>query len=141
MTAEIVNNMVPCERFYNHLIEQAAQRFSLTKIELDVLLFLHNNPPYDTARDICVRRMIAKSYVSKAVELLRQKRLLALTPDGADRRVTHLRILPAAQEAVQAGLDAQAQFQAQLWKDIPDAQRKIFQDTLMQIRSNVQEGL
>ena len=71
--------------------------------ELNVLLFLANNPDYDTARDAAVLRGLSKSQISQAVELLAAEGLLARTPDGNDRRVVHLSItetgLPLAREA------------------------------------------
>ena len=58
--------------------------------EMDVVLFLTNNPGCDTARDVTELRGLAKSQVSAAVELLVKRGLLSRTPDGVDRRVVHL---------------------------------------------------
>ena len=43
-------------KLYQQSVEPVCTRFSLTRMELDVLLFLANNPDFDTARDIVVRR-------------------------------------------------------------------------------------
>ena len=63
--------------------------------EIHVLLFLVNNPAYDTARDITELRGLSKSQVSQAVELLAAEGFLQRTPDESDRRVVHLSITPA----------------------------------------------
>lgn len=60
--------------------------------EVHVLLFLANNPNYDTARDITVLRGISKSQVSQAVDLLAAEGFLTRTPDQTDRRIIHLAI-------------------------------------------------
>lgn len=80
------------EAFYNRQFAPLLERSGLSMREVRVLLFLANNPDYDTARDITVLRGISKSQVSQAVELLAAEGLLARTPDPADRRVVHLSI-------------------------------------------------
>ena len=51
-----------CDRQFQPLLEE----MDLTMREVHVLLFLANNPDYDTARDITVLRGISKSQVSQA---------------------------------------------------------------------------
>ena len=59
------------KKFYTSQFESAAVRHGLNQLEIDILLFLHNNPDCRTASDICRYRGLAKSNVSKAVEHLR----------------------------------------------------------------------
>ena len=79
-----------CDRQFQPLLE----RMDLTMREVHVLLFLANNPDYDTARDITVLRGISKSQVSQAVDLLSAEGFLIRTPDARDRRIVHLSISP-----------------------------------------------
>ena len=58
------------KKFYAKQFIPLIQKSRLSMRELDVLLFLANNPDYDTARDIAEFRSLAKSQVSQAVELL-----------------------------------------------------------------------
>ena len=66
----------------------AAQMRSLCKetgvaqTAMDILLFLHNNPGYDTARDICTYRQLKPALVSLYIENLVQLGFLARTPRG-----------------------------------------------------------
>lgn len=80
------------EAFYTRQFSPLLARSGLTMREVHVLLFLANNPDYDTARDVTILRGISKSQVSQAVELLTAEGLLRRTPDAADRRVVHLAI-------------------------------------------------
>lgn len=82
------------EKFYTHQFSDFLDRTGLSIREAHVLLFLANNPDYDTARDITVLRGISKSQVSQAVELLAAEGFLLRMPDAADRRVVHLTISP-----------------------------------------------
>ena len=65
------------KKYYTVQFEGAAAAYGLNQLEIDILLFLHNNPELCTASDICRYRVLAKSNVSAAVE-----RLLAFTADG-----------------------------------------------------------
>ena len=55
------------ERFYERQFVPLLERTGLTMREIHVLLFLANNPGYDTARDVAEYRGLAKSQVSQAV--------------------------------------------------------------------------
>lgn len=85
------------ERFYEHRFTPLLERTGLSMREVHVLLFLANNPGYDTARDVAEYRGLAKSQVSQAVDLLAARGLLRRTPDGGDRRVVHLTLTEAGQ--------------------------------------------
>lgn len=65
------------KKYYAAQFEAASAAYGLNQLEIDILLFLHNNPECHTAGDICRYRGLAKSNVSAAVE-----RLLAFTADG-----------------------------------------------------------
>ena len=80
------------QKFYARQFLPVAERAHLTMREIHVLLFLANNPGYDTARDIAVLRGLSKSQVSQAVDLLAAEGFLQRTPDPRDRRVVHLAI-------------------------------------------------
>lgn len=82
-------------KFYAYQFAPLLKRTGLTMREVHVLLFLANNPEYDTARDVTLCRGMSKSQVSQAVELLWADGLLQRTPDETDRRIVHLSITPA----------------------------------------------
>lgn len=81
-------------KYCDHQFQSILERMGITMREVHVLLFLANNPEYDTARDITVLRGISKSQVSQAVDLLSAEGFLLRTPDAEDRRVVHLSISP-----------------------------------------------
>ena len=80
------------KRLYEKQFEGVCQRYQINQNEADILVFLANNPGFDTARDIVEMRMIVKSYVSTSVENLIKKGLLVRIPDENDRRVIHLHL-------------------------------------------------
>lgn len=82
-------------KFYTHQFSPFLDRTGLSMREVHVLLFLVNNPAYDTARDVTEFRGLSKSQVSQAVELLTAEGFLRRTPDPQDRRIVHLSITEA----------------------------------------------
>ncbi|WP_152333690.1 MarR family transcriptional regulator, partial [Clostridium sp. ATCC 29733] len=57
-------------RGYNRALGGMAEEWGLSRAEVDVLLFLQNNPGCNTAREVVELRGMAKSGVSKAVDAL-----------------------------------------------------------------------
>lgn len=83
-------------KYFSHRFASLLNRTSLSMREVHVLLFLANNPEYDTARDITILRGLSKSQVSQAVDLLAAEGLVERTPDRTDRRVVHLSLTTEA---------------------------------------------
>ena len=91
-TTEILVSASMFGKLYSKMIMEVADKYSMNKVEVDILLFLNNNPKYDTAKDIVELRGIAKSYVSKSVDKLVAKNFLSIHADKEDRRVIHLKV-------------------------------------------------
>ena len=94
----------------------AAQMRSLCKetgvaqTAMDILLFLHNNPDCNTARDMVHLRGLAKSNVSTALDSLRTRGLVESRPEENNRRVNRLFLLPAAAPLIEGLSQRQGQF-------------------------------
>ena len=56
--------------YYAQCVKPVCEAHGLTRMEFDILLFLANNPVYDTAADIVRIRMLTKSHVSGALKRL-----------------------------------------------------------------------
>jgi len=100
------------------------------------LLFLANNPDYDTARDVTELRGLSKSQVSQAVELLVSRGLLLRTPDETDRRVIHLTITPEGLPLVQECQSIQSACGRQLLAGLTPEQEKLLHTLLETVLRN-----
>lgn len=89
-------------RYYTQLFLPLAAQYGLSQLEMDVLLFLHNNPGCNTARDIVELRGFAKSNVSTAIETLRAREYLTVAPDARSRRVHRLHLTPDGRPVAEA---------------------------------------
>ena len=97
----------------------AAAECGIGKPEADVLLFLANNPGYDTAADAAAYRGFSKAYVSKAVERLTAAGLVTAATDPNDRRFQRLKVTEAAAAKLKILHGMQARYLHKLCEGIP----------------------
>lgn len=99
---------------FEHLVEEAADRWQLAAPEMRILLFLDRNPELDTARDVAIQCGMSKASVSGNVLKLATRGLLTVDVDLKDRRFQHLTITelaaPILQDARKIFLQADAVF-------------------------------
>ena len=96
------------EEAYAAVLKPLCAELSMPQSALDILLFLANNPGYDTARDICFYRHMKPGIVSFHIDRLVGEGYLARKSDEKDRRVTHLAVTEAAEPVVARGRALQA---------------------------------
>lgn len=125
------------KRFYAQQFEPLTARFALTQLEIDILLFLHNNPSCNTARDICTMRGFAKSNVSTALESLRQKGCLTVCPDPENRRLRTLHLCAGAQPMLQALAACQRRALDTLLAGFSPAERDFLAEAFRRMDENV----
>ena len=93
MKSEIVNNKNSLflifswkiKKVYEKMFYQVSEELELTQNEIDVLLFLHNNAPLNTASDIARYRAMSKSMISKSVDSLYKRGYLSYDIDELDK--------------------------------------------------------
>ena len=95
---------------YSKCIEEICVKHKITRMELDILLFLANNPRYDTATEIVEIRYLSKSQVSASVKLLEKRGFLRKEYAEDNRKTAHLKICEKAMNIVEDGKQAQEKF-------------------------------
>ena len=122
MSSNFLDSVQHAKRAYSKFQEPVCKKWNLTQKELDILLFLYNNPTYDRAVDIVNLRGITKSHVSISVRSLEDKAFLLCAAHPTDRRTVRLELTEAGRQvAAQARQVQEAFFQA-LYNGIdPDA--------------------
>ena len=124
---------------YNKHLGEVSDSYGLNRMEINVLLFLYNNPGYDTASDIVELRSFPKSNVSKAVDALTGRGYLEGITDKEGRRIIHLRICPPALEAVKAARERQEDFLRFIYRGITKEEKKVVDHVLSVISHNLKE--
>ncbi len=128
-------------KLYDLMMKPIAGRYGLTAMELSILLFLANNPEYDTATDIVEIRHLTKSHVSTSVRSLEEQSYLKKEHRNGDHRTTRLVLLPPAQEIINAGRQVQTDFMSILTGNFLEDEIRELETFLNRMNDNVCRAL
>lgn len=138
---DILYNIAQTAKLYELKMKPVMIKYHLLKIEIDVLMFLHNNPHFDRASDIVKMRGIAKSHVSKAIDLLYKKGLIDVIQDKKDKRINHLIVLNEAHPIIKDGTECQKEFYNVFFKNMSIKDIEQLKIYFSQMNKNVKEEL
>ena len=102
------------QSLYEKSVMPVCKTYGLTYMEFTVLMFLQNNPKYDTAAQLVKIRRLSKSHVSVSVKGLQEKGLVKGVYYPGNQKTLHLQLTKKAAPVVEAGLAAQKAFGASL---------------------------
>ena len=96
--------------YYELLSGEVCDRYGLTQMEYDILMFLHNNPQYNTAAEIVKIRKSTKSHVSTSLKNLESKGLVERIQSKDNKKRIEIALLDQAEIIIEAGLNTQKEF-------------------------------
>ena len=102
------------QSLYEKSVMPVCKTYGLTYMEFTVLMFLQNNPKYDTAAQLVKIRRLSKSHVSVSVKGLQEKGLVNGVYYPGNQKTLHLQLTKKAEPVVEAGIRAQREFGAML---------------------------
>ena len=123
---------------YAYALHPLCEKNGLAQTALDILLFLHNNPGRDTAKDICTYRHLKPALVSLYVENLVQSGYLVRETDAHDRRKCRLKLTAQAIPVAQDGVAYQDQFTKELFQGLSAEELAAWQRGLSVFQSNIE---
>lgn len=128
-------------RAYNAMCKPLCKELELSQTAFDILMFLGNNPNYNTAGEIVEIRRIKANLVSVNVErLVREGYLLRKQVEG-DRRKTGLICTDKAKPIIERGRKLQKAFTERMFLNMDDDLRKAFSEATYIIEKNLNEIL
>lgn len=110
MLSDFWDTLIQSRRLYDRMLMPLCEAHNINRMELDILLFLANNPKMDTASDIIRCRNFTKSHVSASVKHLVELGLLEQSYQAGNRKNIHLALCQAAGPVVSKGQGFQRQF-------------------------------
>ena len=102
------------KELYRLVFEPYGEMYHLTETEMEILLFLRDDSVYNTARDICMMRGIAKSNVSNGIRMLERKGYVSIRIDEENRKIHRLSLTEKSRPIA-----------AELWQIYEDCQERI----------------
>ncbi len=125
------------ESLYTASVSPVCKKYGLTYMEFTVLMFLANNPQFDTASDIVKYRHLTKSHVSMSIRSLEDKGLLKGEHHEPNRRTVHLTVLDTADAIVSDGRKTQQAFCEILFAGFSESEFKQLTSFMKRIDENV----
>ena len=137
-TANYFDIMGQARKSYGKTLEPLCQRRQLTRSELDVMLFLYNNPGFDRAAVFVSHRGIAKSHVSLSVATLTGRGLLERQTTPEDRRTVHLKLTEEGRSIAREARTLQEVFFARLFAGITREELELWLQIIGKVQKNVE---
>lgn len=137
MRLNYFDTMMRARKGYAKMMEPICSQWDLTRNELDVLLFLYNNPGFDRAADVALHRGMAKSHVSLSVNTLESKGLLRRHMDPEDRRTIRLELTGDALYIAQQGREAQKIFFTRIYAGVTEEEMAVWTAATEKITQNI----
>ena len=129
------------KRLYDKTMQPVCDRYGITRMELDIMLFLANNSGYDTASDIIERRHLTKSHVSSSIKLLEQRGYVRRSFKEGSRKTICLKLKPPANPIIADGRRAQGEFFAQITANLTSDEIKAMKDVFSKIALSMRAAL
>ena len=127
----------PMKALYSACMEPVCKKHHLTRTELDILLFLINNPDYDTAADIFEIRHLAKSHVSTSIKALEQAGFLEKHYHSDNKKTVHLSVCKLASSLIDDGHKAQEHFFRIITDGLTIEEIELMQKCFSRIHDNI----
>ena len=122
---------------YNRTCKSLCQELKLPQTAFDILMFLANNPEFNTARDICEIRGIRSGMASVAVDFLVKNGYLIRQADPDDRRIWRLLITEKSTEIILTGKQIPQEFGHQLTEGISEKDLKVYMEIAEKFKENI----
>lgn len=138
---EIADMLFLGKKMYDKSLQPVCDAYAMTRNELDILLFLANQPDYDTAKDIVDRRRLTKSHVSMSLKNLTGRGYIQTFYQQGNRKSLHLKLTEAAEGVVREGRLAQKEFAFGLLQGLTEEQTQIMKKSVEIMTKNIRNGM
>ena len=127
--------------YYELLSGEVCDRYELTQMEYDILMFLHNNPQHNTAAEIVKIRKSTKSHVSTSLKKLENKGFIERIQSEDNKKHIEIVLLDKAELIVEAGIKAQKQFAQNVLSGLTEEEKHMCIQVFDRICNNAEEHL
>ena len=128
------------EKIYSDKSKKIAEKHNVSSLEIAILLFLHNNPDTDTARDFTDFAHMSKSCVSDAIDSLTKRGFLIGKQDENDRRYIHLVIQNLAKPLIDDALVMQQEFFDIVLNGFDEGEAEMLDSLLDRVADNIKKA-
>lgn len=126
---------------YEMLTRKVCEKYQLTQMEYDILIFLHNNPQHNTAAEIVKIRKSTKSHVSSSLKNLENRGLVERIQSVDNKKHIEIVLLEKAVPIIEDGITVQKEFAKTLLQGLTDEEKRICIEVFNKVCENADEYL
>ena len=127
--------------YYSRLTRSICEKFGLTQMEYDILMFLHNHPQFNTAADIVKIRKATKSHVSTTLKTLQDNGLVRKIQSPDNKKRIEIELLEPAKKVIQEGLNVKTEFVNNLFQGLTEEEMRMWQSIFVKVCNNAEKCL
>ena len=125
-------------RYYEKKMSGVCEKHNLRQLEYDILMFLYNNPKYNTAADIVRIRKSTKSHVSTSLKVLEDRGLIERSVDSTNKKRVTIHLLQLASEVIEDGKWAQKEFAQDMFEGLTEEEIRVFMNIFQKVYNNAE---
>ena len=125
--------------YYELLSGEVCDRYGLTQMEYDILMFLHNDPQHNTAAEIVKVRKSTKSHVSTSLKKLEDKGLVERIQSKDNKKHIEIVLLHKAELIVEAGINSQKRIAQNVLSGLTEEEKCMCSNVFDKICNNAEE--
>lgn len=126
---------------YEMLTRKVCEKYQLTQMEYDILIFLHNNPQHNTAAEIVKIRKSTKSHVSSSLKNLENRGLVERIQSVDNKKHIEIVLLEKAVPIIEDGIKVQKEFAKTLLQGLSEEEKRICIEVFNKVCENADEYL
>lgn len=107
-------------------------------MEYDILMFLYNNPEYNTAADIVRIRKSTKSHVSTSLKVLEDRGFIERRIDKDNKKHVTIHLPQLANEVIEDGIWAQKEFAQDMFDGLSEKEIRSFMNVFQKVYDNAE---
>ena len=125
-------------RYYEMKVSGVCEKYQLRQLEYDILMFIYNNPAYNTAADIVRIRKSTKSHVSISLKVLEDRGFIERRVDKDNKKHVTIHLLQLANEVIEDGKWAQKEFAQDMFEGLSEEEIKVFMNVFQKVYENAE---
>lgn len=125
-------------RYYEMKVSGVCEKYQLRQMEYDILMFLYNNPEYNTAADIVRIRKSTKSHVSTSLKVLEDRGFIERRIDKDNKKHVTIHLPQLANEVIEDGIWAQKEFAQDMFDGLSEKEIKVFMSVFQKVYDNAE---
>lgn len=129
------------KRLQDRIYENVRERYSLKRIEVEVLYALSRDKACNTPTEISKRFKLNRGHVSQAIDVLSKRELIVSSPDKEDRRSTHYFPSEKAEEIIRAIEETHNEVFNNVVKDVSQDEIEMYLRVSRKIIANIRKAV